>query len=524
MHPFEKRLTLVIIAAVLGVGGTPAEARILRAASGADLQSQTGRLVAGDTLLVAAGNYDVSTWNIAGLSGTANAWIVIRADGKAVIRGTSGCCNLVQMSNVSYVKLAGFEITMRDTFSGIDGVNLRGSRNHYIEFDSLYIHDMTNVGIGMWPDSADHITLRNTQICNNYGSGLYWGYPGRNIIHDVLIENNYIHHCPKDPLLDTHYGIQWKGWCYRAIIRNNVLHDVGGTTRCGIVVYYGRKPLAGDDPADINIVRGNILWNCRNEGITAMSDALIENNIVFDAGVGINLQTYGDESFTGSNAVEHLTVRNNTVFRCRSACMAISGWSSAGAQVSVTGNALYQDAAGKTAVSGSIGAAIARANIVFGASSLGQGAAAGRGLNDFASVNATAAVPALDFYPSSGSSLVNCSTDATIFALQDFNQTARPQGNGYDAGAYERTAEGNPGWAVIEGFKSSGASNPGSVRLALRGPAKPASASSLCVVVSPARPRDHLDAMGRTINAATIPSAAGIEISHHARTAAGDLK
>ena len=50
----------------------------------------------------------MSTWDISGKSGTPGAPIVIAAEGAVAIRGTSGCCNLVQMSNVHHLVFRGF--------------------------------------------------------------------------------------------------------------------------------------------------------------------------------------------------------------------------------------------------------------------------------------------------------------------------------------------------------------------------------------------------------------------------------
>jgi hypothetical protein len=414
-----------------------------------EIRSKTSTLTAGDTMIVEAGTYDMSTWSIAGIVGTPGKWIVIEAEGDVAIRSNSGCCNLVQMENVHYIRFAGFELTMASAHDGIDGINIRGVYNSNLVFEDLHIHHMSNVGIGMWPDSTAHVTLRNSEIAHNTGSGIYWGYPDRNIVHDVLIEKNYIHHCPSDPAHETHYGIQWKGGCYRAVIQDNVLHDVGGASRCGIVVYYGKSVGRGDDPADINIIRRNVMWNCRNEGITAMADALVENNIVFDARYGIHLQTYSG-SYT-----ENLTIRNNTVFRCASSCISISGWSGAGSDVSLVGNVAYQDNAAAGAISGSsTGSAVIAGNYYYGTSSLsGEGKAVrGTGLGDFVGVAANGFVPDLNFYPSSDAPFVDAVDE---YPAEDFDGTPRPSGSTGDAGAYERTVDGYPGWYIAEEFKGA---------------------------------------------------------------------
>jgi len=427
----------------------PAAAKNYRATTVDQLKTMGGQLQAGDSLAIAPGNYDMSSFYIS-RQGTADKWISIQGEPGAVLRSNSDCCNLVQIEGAAYVTFGGVELTLKDQNPGIDGIHFSAQYSHHIRMHDLKIHDMTGNGISMFPDSASNIELLNSEIANIEGSGLYWGYPNRNIIHDVLIQGNYIHHCPKDPATETDYGIQWKGWSYRARILDNVLHDVGGTARSGLIVYYGKKPLAGDDPQDINIVAGNVLWNCRSEGITVMSDARVENNIVFDAGTGINIQTYNDDSFSGSNAVENLTVRNNTVFRCRNKCFGISGWGDNAATAAFIGNAAFQDSPSLTAIGGSTGKAAASGNVAYGQSSL-TGTLKGT-LADFLAVAGATAVTGLDFYPSAASSLKDV-VDASLCAGDDFNGTKRPQGKACDAGAYEASAAINPGWAIKAGFK-----------------------------------------------------------------------
>lgn len=431
---------------------------VVRASTPQELTSRTSSLRAGDTLLVAAGAYEVTGWTLSGLSGDPNQWIVVLADGHVVIRGISDCCNVVQMTNVHYLYFKGFEITVQAGVDGPDGVKINGVHNSYLVLDSLYIHDVTFGGIEMFPDSGDHITVRNCEIANTAASGMYIGYPDKNILHDVVVENNYIHHCPVDPLSDIYYGIQLKGWCYRSRITDNVLHDVSGTSRSAICVYYGKNGPAGDLVSDMNVVAGNVIWNGRGEGITAMSDALIENNIVFDAGLGLHLQTYNDGTFTGANFVENLVVRNNTLFRCQSECLFVEQWTAAtlGSNVSVTGNAAYQASSGDAAVYCSISGTGARisGNRYYGTCTPAgaQGFVSGAGLSDFVAVNASSSVPGIDFYPSGTSTLLEALPES-LAAPVDFNNAARPVDNAADAGAYERDNEQNPGWLIEENFK-----------------------------------------------------------------------
>lgn len=451
----SKRSLLAAWCAACGLW-SPSAAANYRAATSAALADLSGKLAAGDTLTVAPGRYDVTSWTLSGLAGKPDKWIVIRGEPGAAIRSASGCCNLVQIDNSSYLALQGLELGMAQDNPDIDGINVGGKYSHHLRFENLKISGMTGNGISVFADSASFLELLRSEIGPVTGCGLYWGYPGTNLVHDALIQGNYIHHCPSDASDPLNYGIQFKGWGYRARILDNVLHDVGGTTRSALIAYYGRKPLAGDRPEDVNIVSGNILWNCRNEGITVMSDAIVENNIVFSAVVGINLQTYGDESFDGTSAVENLAVRNNTVFRCEEACIALSGWPGAGAGVSLTGNAAIQGSATAVAISGSPGTARVAGNAAFGKSSL-AGTQIARGLADWVSAAAGATVPELDFYPSASSSLKDI-VDSQDCATTDFNGTARPIGGKCDAGAYEAGAGANPGWRPQAGFKGGAGS------------------------------------------------------------------
>lgn len=430
-----------------------------RATNVSQLQSYTTQLKAGDTLVVAPGTYTLGSWSINGLTGNSNQWITIKAEGKVIIQGTSTGSNVVSLRNSRYLNFIGFEITSTTSpDAGIDGIKFESNApSSYINFENLYIHHVSGNGICIMADGCSFVTVRNSEISYATTCGIYWGFAKKYIVHDVLVANNYIHHCPPDSSSSTGYGIQFKGESYRGRFINNVLHDVGGSSRSGLIVYYGRTYEQGDNPEDINIVRGNVLWNCRSEGITAMSDALIENNIVFDADVGINIQTYKESGMSVANYVENLTIRNNTIFRCTTSCLTIpsSAWNSVGTNVNVTGNAAYQTTTSKRAISGTGGSQQVHiaGNIYYGTSQLVRGVAAGNGLNDFQNVAASTQIPNLNFYPVANSPLLNRVDLPVDWPTQDFNGSPRPNDNLADAGAYEYVVPDNPGWVINGEYK-----------------------------------------------------------------------
>lgn len=92
----------------------------------------------------------------------------------------------------------------------------------------------------------------------------------------------------------------------------------------------------------INIVEGNAAWNC-GEGIYAVSDAIIRNNIVFNSGKGIASYPHA-----AMPQMRNLTIINNTVFN--SADCLFLRWSGATNMI-LANNAVY--CAGRNALNAS---------------------------------------------------------------------------------------------------------------------------------------------------------------------------
>jgi hypothetical protein len=420
---------------------------VLSVSSAAELQSKTNALKPGDTMIVAAGTYALSTW-IFTVHGTAQRWIVVRAGGKVIIQGNTVDADVVDLYNVNYLKLSGFEIT-----GGSSGIWVDGTMVSNVVFDSLTIQNIPGEGVYFKADTVHDFTITNCEIAYAGIHGFSAGDGTAGPRYNVEVSHCYIHNCPTDSSQLIAYGISWEGKGYRGTFRDNVLHDIGGTAGSAILIGWGKTALQGDSPADRSVVSGNCLWNCPGEGITVMSDALVENNIVFDAGFGVHVQS---DHRSGLSYIENLTIRNNTVFRCPQACLLLNDLAGNSSNDTISGNVFYQADTALSAATGAVSSSITSAeNYYWGTVQGDTGFIRGNGLGDFSAVSPAAAVGQIDFYPSSTSAFVNVVPASMLPAVADFNGAARPIGAAADAGAYEyqQSAINNPGWKLAAGFK-----------------------------------------------------------------------
>jgi hypothetical protein len=183
--------------------------------------------------------------------------------------------NTINIEGASYLTIKGLEIVG----NGGDGINLSGGPS-FITLEDLDIHDV-DVGVN-FRSSMNNITVRRNQIRrtgigNGTGEGMYVGCNDATcIVRDSLIENNWIH----DALPGTTQGdgIEVKVGSHSNVIRHNVIHNMPYP---GIFVYG-----TGTNPP--NVVEGNVIWSCV-EGIYAVTDAVVRNNIVISSGTGLSL-------------------------------------------------------------------------------------------------------------------------------------------------------------------------------------------------------------------------------------------
>jgi Bacterial Ig domain/Right handed beta helix region len=433
MKPFYLILPAVLSFAA---GATHAQTggRTIQLNPGSSFETAVESLQPGDTLIVSPGTYtDTGRISIT-VRGTASAPVVVKGvDGQArpVITRPAGAAvqNTINVEGATYLTIKGLEIVG----NGGDGINMNGGPSN-ITLEDLDIHDV-DVGVN-FRSSMNNITVRRnhihrTGIGGGTGEGMYVGCnDAACIVRDSLIENNWIH----DALPGTTQGdgIEVKVGSHSNVVRDNVIYN---RPYPGIFVYG-----TGTNPS--NLVEGNVIWNCL-EGIYAVADAIVRNNIVIGSGTGLSLYPHVQVA-----QIKNIVAVNNTLYGNSSGVY--MRWGSGVSNVRLANNAIYSP--GKAAVdagSGIAAGAAVAANYIEGSSSVAidnarffDGGSAGTAFVDAAN---------RDFWPRAGSLLIDRGSATEAPAL-DFNRSARSAP--IDVGAYEALGlAANPGWRITEGFK-----------------------------------------------------------------------
>ena len=415
------------------LAAAPALAEVIEIGPADDLIAAASALQPGDELVLRGGTYNVSAKLTIGVSGTAQAPIVIRAkDGEVpIITRPDANQNTVNIENNEYLVLRGLEVV-----GGSHGIRLDHAR--FITIEACHIHDTGDVGISAnFPGSSyEGLRLLRNHIhdTNNTGEGMYLGCNSNGCqMFDSLIEGNWIHHT-NGPTVVQGDGIEIKEGSYNNVVRDNVIHD----TRYPCILTYAT--VGNGAP---NVIERNVLWGCGDHGIQSAADAIIRNNIILGAaGDGIRSQPHQ------SGAPSGLEIVHNTILNGQGGALRATG---VVGPVLIANNALYAPGGNALDVSGDLAALIAAGNVgIGGAVGVGGGFdAGGEAGTDFVGASFSGAPPN-DVFPASGSALIGAG-DAQYVTADDFNGTAR--GGEADVGAYHFDAAGNPGWPLGEGFK-----------------------------------------------------------------------
>lgn len=329
------------------------------------LAGAVAALQPGDQLVIAAGTYSVErTWHIE-VSGAAEApiWIVAEEGAQVVLTrpdAKQNVLNIGQNAPVHHLCLRGVEIT-----GGSHGLRL--GRCSEVWIDQCHIHHTGAVCLSANSANTRRLFLTRNHIHHGggHGEGMYLGANnGQFIMSESVVALNHIHDCKGD----QGDGIEVKQGSWGNLIAGNHVHD----TQYPCITVYGT---AG---RPVNIIERNL---CRRSGDSAMQvqgEAIVRNNVLIGGrgsglastdhqGRSLNLQVIHNtiintgDAFKGSswNAREGMILANNVLYsRDKSAMNFPQGREG----VTITGNVILGDAPK-------------------------QGAAPGRGLEDFVSLS-----------------------------------------------------------------------------------------------------------------------------------------
>ena len=387
----------------------------------------------GDYINIEGGTYNERV--VPAKSGTAGNPITYQNyNGETVvIDGTSLSFygGLFQVSNLNYITVSGLTIQN----SGYAGIFDVGISDHII-LQNLVIHDTAESGIlvgsyyGGSPPASPTLTNMVINNCTIYNTNSAHDQEGVSIIdaNGVVVDDCNLSATEYDgaPCIDCKLG------CENVLIHNNIVHN---SLSSGIYV-----DASGQATSNISIY-DNLVYNnagpgiqlADEHGVSTLSDIDIYNNILYDNSGAFEVDHYGTEvinfNFINNTLYCNYTIEGTEILIAEShvnlsGCVirnniidiATKGWNGitysdyANGGITVDHNLFY-----------SSGGSFGPSNI-WGTT--------------YVQANPLLTNPTTDFSLQSGSPAIDVGS-STGAPSTDFIGTSRPQGAGYDMGAYE---------------------------------------------------------------------------------------
>ncbi len=266
------------------------------------IQKAANTLVAGDTVYIKEGIYNEQVFPMN--SGNANSYITYTSypGDSATIDGNNlqiEWSGVFSIFNAGYIKVSGLKITN----SSDAGILIEDSYNIIIE--NNYTYNTASSGIGVWNSSNIIIDGNEVVLANNDGSQENITVAGTS---NFEVRNNYIHN--GGPGTNGGEGIDVKDGSHDGKVYKNIVCNLN---RLGIYADAWDK-----HTYNIEIFQ-NTVYNTQNDGITLASEmgGLLENikvynNIVYNNKyVGISITRNGPADI---QPIKNVKIINNTVY------------------------------------------------------------------------------------------------------------------------------------------------------------------------------------------------------------------
>jgi hypothetical protein len=397
---------------------------------------------AGDTVDVRGGTYYFTSGYDFNASGTASAHIVIQSypgeqailDGSKASRGTSADC-----------------------------VTVLGQ---YVDVKNFECRNAPRTGFTVW--GGAHVQLLNNVVHDSWGAGIFVGYNQRGVVSDVLIDGNTVYHNVLSNSNPNDYGGGWspaiatEAGSY-VTYTNNVIYDNYGEGALQYLSDHGHVAhntlhdnysveLYMDNDTD-TLYEKNFAYTTNDShyyrfGVPASGIQMANesygisnplnsntaiNNIIVGGGYGFYYGNYGN-----GGGLKNTLIANNTFYGAAKAMVHID--SDAGHSNTTFANNIFYQTNGKPQCEYTPTSAITFKNNLWYGGSAGNCAGSADVNADPLLANPGTATPT-DYAQQNSSPAIDAGT--TLDSVHDdYAGTARPQGNGYDIGAFEG---GNPG-------------------------------------------------------------------------------
>ncbi|UCH95962.1 MAG: right-handed parallel beta-helix repeat-containing protein [Candidatus Aminicenantes bacterium] len=271
------------------------------------IQKAANTMLAGDTVYTKAGTYNERV--IPKNSGTAGNYITYTAyaNDEVIIDGSGinlpyDWGGLVDISGKSYIKISGLQIKNAGPNDNNPGILVDNCS--YIIIENNYTYNTTSSGIGVW--DSNNITIDNNEVelaCNDGEQECIT----LDATTNFEIKNNHVH--DSGPGTIGGEGIDAKNGCSYGKIYNNHVHDLN---RLGIYVDAWEN-----HTYDIEIynnivynINGNDCYTLASEAGGLLENIRIYNNIGYNADVcGLTVSRNGDSS---THPMKNIYVINNT--------------------------------------------------------------------------------------------------------------------------------------------------------------------------------------------------------------------
>jgi hypothetical protein len=466
-HETKKNIVSILVTGVLFFSGPAAAETYYVAPDGDDghpgteaepwltIQKAADTMVAGDTTIVKAGTYTESgNTNRAMItpagSGEPGSLVTFRADpGDAVIiDGRGGRQFAFELNGLDYIRIEGFEIT------GITGHGILVSWDSEHGFGIEIVgNDIHGCGTGS-PDTAAvyyrfsrHGLIENNRLHHNGGDGITM-----EVTDGIAIRNNAIYENAVD-------GIKGGG-SGAIIIENNTIHDMtSGEYHGDCIQYMGNEA----------VIRNNVFYNCTQDiyvdtysdpaGSSPRGDFYIYNNIVYNPDPGPD----GTEGYYNGisidqryNSINALYVFNNTIVNQNSGHGGFGNGTTVEYKIGTlmimnnvflnSVNGVNFENAGTTELDYNLYYNEFRDWYLPGFVGLDEFRAGnpeyevhGMNLDPLLALELTSTNPVTDpdFTLQSGSPAIDAGAALSAYFTADIAGTPRPQGAGWDIGAYE---------------------------------------------------------------------------------------